>query len=1119
MLNWGFIKNLLEQNPDSPLKKNYIICKNPADILHWRILFQENLEKPLLGVEFCPISFLYRRTTEHFSGERIISSRSFLVSLIIEAFLKKNYTTMASKIGIRKNLAEIMDILKWRSLDLDSILPYIKEDFQEKTKVIVEHVFDFFHKHEFKFEGEYAGHMLHKDRLAEYSRQKKTKKENKEVNILWLSPTELNFMQERKLLLVEAILRPSWFIFTEKKRSALHSFFQNLAKKEIYEFEIPEPFGHRKEEDFFEQNRQISLLETSGETQAKNGQFLKIWSADSFYSESQWIANSVYELIQFAETPPTDIHILCKDMKQCASLAYALQERNIIPDAPRYHGSPMIEFISALISILGLDDKDRLLRLDTLFSFLTNPFCHWKHIFGGKKSSHVYSPFYWKKIAGQNFVPKKIALEDLPEYLQILSDSLEFGELRNKKETELQREGLKYFKKTLLTLIDLKKSIHKEKVLKKAVTKFYEEFLKLAAPPDQDIFSTEEKEEVDGLQRAFLEETQVKYQKEYEKIIEMMQRHCFEFAILDEPNRQPLEEISLYDFFYILKEQLKSIPSSTVPPNFSYYSSFRSDNKENSRDIGPIIRPLEEGVYSPCKYLFITGLHVNEPSRESENVFFKEDLIPQEYNIQITKAANPSLPRSQIKTEWLPSLSMVSKGIALSLIQTNERSVDDLVLEIFEKKSGPYFEPEELLEKTPVFCKRLGEPGFWKNTAVLPGSVERAHGFSGLSYLAKKAFDPRDREEDLKHSTEVYENKYDKTRLNTFTGDVSACAPLFDMKHSISYSDFRLLASCPQSYWFKKSLGLHKPVKHTYLYEAENFEKGIWFHVASKLFMEAIIKKYPMLSYCEISQRQSPEQLNALLRGSFKQAIERLAKRLPFLNSLFLENDLKTQERMFTDYFISFFLAAAEKTHQLSGYIPLFAELAFEGASLHSFKFKGSIDRIDYNPEEKILLVCDYKTGRIPKQKDILKNIETLRDIQLPVYMQAALESGKIYEKLEGLSRSQDIKIKGSYIYVKNGAKKEKELLPEALEYDSEEDFHRNIVKPLASHMETLKRVAQKGYAFAVPHREKNLKEGKETEPCIYCAFREICDREPYETAIARLHSTEFASFYLRNSE
>ena len=1113
MISWEYVENLLEQKLDSTFKKNYILCKNPADIFRWRILFQENLQRPLLGVEFCPLSLLYQKTVERFTGENIASPYSFLTSLLIQTFLQKKNPNLAFKRGIRTDLAEIIDILKWRQLSIDTILPFIKTDSQKKVKMILVQIFNFFNKNESKFEGEYLESMIWDNLTNGY-----TIKPDEEVNILWLYPAEPDFTEEKKLHLIESLLKPSWHIFALKNGMATNPniFFPRLKKKKIHELETYKQLHYQSAESFLKQNKQISLSQT-GRDKSERGSFLKIWSADSFYSESQLIADRIYELIHLDNISPINIHILCKDMQQSPTLVQALQERDISTDVRVAQNSAVMQFVSTFISVLGLDEESSLLKVDTLFSFLTNPLCNLKYLSGKNDISYTSGPFYWKKIVSQHFLPKEISLENLLEYLKVLKDNTppKTGSLHNKKEKELHRLGFRHLQKALKALIDIKNAIHQASSVREAVVKFYEEFLRVIIVPDQGVFHIKKVDNEKN--RSFFKKIQSQYKKECERMIETIQRHCFEFLNLFDTSggmgEKVFERISLTDFFYILKEYLKkSEHSKKDTQNFSYYSSFYSSAEdEDGPSSGITIRPMEEGIYSYCEYLFISGLHDNEPSRETENVFFKENSIPKEYSIQKSKV--------EIQREWLLAFSMVSKGIILTLIQNSEKSIHHLVFDILDMRVDAYLGSEELFEKIPLFSKLPIGSGLWANAFDIPrlsGQAE-THDFQ---FLPEKVFDSKERKNDLKHSIKVYENKVYDQRVNAFTGDVSSHAPLLDLNNSISYSDFRLLASCPQSYWFKKSLGITGPVIDRYLYESENSERGIWFHAASRLFMEALIKKYPMMSYHQISQKESLESLSSLLKDLFQETTKELTKSLSLLKSFFLENDLKTQEEMFIYYFTSFLGKASEKTHVLSEYIPLFVELAFEDIVINSFKFKGVIDRVDYSPKENILLVCDYKTGKASKGKDILKNIFDLKDIQLPIYMEAALKSDKIYDKIKIFHQASKVKIKGYYIYVKESMEaKKNELIPDDLEYGSEKDFYDNLIQPLKGHMDVIKEVVQRGYVFAVPHREKNLKERKEMEPCIYCSFRGICDREPFDAALGRLHSDKILSFYLGKFE
>lgn len=145
------------------------------------------------------------------------------------------------------------------------------------------------------------------------------------------------------------------------------------------------------------------------------------------------------------------------------------------------------------------------------------------------------------------------------------------------------------------------------------------------------------------------------------------------------------------------------------------------------------------------------------------------------------------------------------------------------------------------------------------------------------------------------------------------------------------------------------------------------------------------------------------------------------------------------------------------------------------------FRLRGRIDRIDYHRDEGLIL-WDYKTGEIPKAKEVFDDGE---EFQLPGYL-AAVQQGKV------AAAQGEAALRAGFISLKSA--REKHL--------QHEDFPKRAgewTRVVAAWAERLAALGERLAAGDFRPEPFPAPEGKEKGACQYCPYLLICGFIPPE--------------------
>ena len=472
------VESLMSGSPEEAIRPLYILCKNSVDRLKWRIIFHENFPKPLLGIQFSTINNLFREVTEPYHDHPfIVSSHSFIFQSILESIISQNIPDWSGSQGIRKRISEVIDLIYWNSDQQDKILEKIKKEEKEKICLILSGMKDFFQKLSLIHEAEKISLLL---KLKNFSHVCS--------HIFWLYPHDIDQIEQRQLKVIDHLLKPKWNIFSPEISDISRETF-TLFKDDSVLNQTQKPWDKNIKKFISELKRETHFFDFIGiETKSRkkytnfhiwkkeNHSFfktasldknlyqpeIKIWEANSFYSESMLIAKAIHKLIRDKKVMPHEIHILYQEPSQAVSLIHALKKNDLPVDAAfrmNIKGRGISYFISQWLTLLRVHqnnqeqtiketDKSKV-EIQLLFSFLKSPFCEVSYLCGRRSLLKVTDPVYWQKITDEFFLPQEAPLQSLIEYIQKKLAEKEQGQNTYKKQERSIRLGLKYFLNTL----------------------------------------------------------------------------------------------------------------------------------------------------------------------------------------------------------------------------------------------------------------------------------------------------------------------------------------------------------------------------------------------------------------------------------------------------------------------------------------------------------------------------------------------------------------------------------------------------------------------------------------------------------------------------------------------
>ncbi len=552
--------------------------------------------------------------------------------------------------------------------------------------------------------------------------------------------------------------------------------------------------------------------------------------------------------------------------------------------------------------------------------------------------------------------------------------------------------------------------------------------------------------------------------------------------------------INKREFFSILQTELGAIRfSQNGAASDQLYEAVLED--QGSQDsTGIILRHSSEGLHAPASYLFILGADVNNLLRRNSYAIAEPAFEPG-YEEQ----------RQRIRQ----TIATAENFSVLSYAVDESPSPSEIIFEL--AGVGPS-EKEDFIQSLPVYSHN-------------PGEVPMVNGqpFDTAGHVSELLFSEKNEDavsdysqgaslkDELQHHYRVNQKRLQQfAAYNEFTAENQQIAT-----REFSATSLQELAACPQRFWFKRILKLDSREETTVAEKISRREEGSHFHRAARVFIERLRSEKPGETYRSIFNSMSDDYLVEMLRDIFHSEHiinDRMA------SPLIADAQVRQFEERFTSYFRQFALTAAEGLHTLAHFVPLAVEHKFTQVKLAGLVFEGSIDRVDYDPLNKRLLVADYKIGGYPKsaRRHYEEGLQTLMRVQLAVYMVAAMAEQLVMpEKVSAVS--------GTYLYISRAANGS-ELLPPI---DTKFKWHRlepsekivslnrsgliyetDLIKDLSERIQVLSKHLKDGDLFALPHKLGNDPGKAWSEPCKFCEYKRICDGHPFEPAWQRFKNS-----------
>ena len=921
--------------PEQPLENFYILCKNNVDMLKWRVFFHENPSllkasesnhskgetKTLLGVQFLTISHLFRKVTEPYGNHSsVISSHSFAFQSILESIISQDIPHWSKSQGIRRQLSEVIDLIYENKDKQDKIFKSIKKEEESKIRLVLSCL-----------ENRKTSLIHETERIASLLQLGlKSSKETQEVglapspfgiqnHIFWLYPYHTTRIEQQKLKIVGHLLNPQWnflipeagFTLTRDIQdflSELNGKSRFLKKEKIKKY----PSFQRWEEE------NNSFFRTSSYSPE-----IKIWEADSFYTESALAAKAIHKLVLDERVKPHEIHVLYQEHAQAASLIDALRKNHLPVYAPsriNIKGRGVSHFISQWITLLGVS-QDKI-ELELLFSFLKNPLCEVSYLCGRSSilpvsaRMKITDPIYWQEITAEFFLPKEASLTSLIEYVQKKLEKKKQGPKNSHNSKNLKRlkkrqteNGLKYFLRALEKLSELQKKFSLLQETADAVNFFEEETKKIFRENLSDHIPMAQMREVD-------------------RCLHYLNQDCFSFSRLcDNENISIGKDV----FFTMLQEYLHKMSDHVQA---SATEGFDSLNTEEENLTGIILRPFSEGLYSPCRYLFILDMKQQQTKKSSgshRNIFFESEHIPEEYRQRLDECV--------LTEELIQMASSLTQGVCFTFVRDHSYHREIMLAFLkYHISDSDFLSGEDILNRLPSWA--------WEtnlNSAIVKTNVNAKINTSNREKETQKSSLPS-------LADFLQENPEEDP------GIVKGVKKghLLEPNESISVTHFQELASCPQMFWFSKDLGLSKLSSYPYAYEPNHSDQGRFFHGMSRAFVESLIAEFPNQTYHQIALALSENTINKKLEKALDNAYQEEKFRLfsleetSFLDFWF-EYHAEATKEMFFKYFSYFFDSlkstkesaknSFQKAHPLADYIPLCTEFKFKNLKNAWFYF------------------------------------------------------------------------------------------------------------------------------------------------------------------------------------
>lgn len=471
-------------------------------------------------------------------------------------------------------------------------------------------------------------------------------------------------------------------------------------------------------------------------------------------------------------------------------------------------------------------------------------------------------------------------------------------------------------------------------------------------------------------------------------------------------------------------------------------------------------------------YLFISGLCDGDfPTRYVPEIFFSGSYVKNEKNHQTEE----SYHFYQSLCSWNKRLYLTHpvKEERRELVTSNFLDEFLSLFSVTEKSSLNYqdnlYNKEELL-------KHIGKVGI--------ENIEKDEAFKNLNINLKT----------IKHAVEIdklrTENPFGESE---YTGFISkkllpnSKEKLESLKNKeYSISQLETYEACPYKYFAERILNL-EPIEEP-TEEIEALEMGSLLHSILYEFYTELKTKKILLYQADDKQFQEAEDLIFKIAEAKVEAANFNAA----LSFFEIEKILGINGNRKNSILYKFL---EEERNNDGGYVPEYFELSFGninqngedfsargGFKVGETKFRGKIDRVDVDHNEKRFRVIDYKLGgKKPSTEDLYKGLS----LQLPLYMYAA-------KKLIQAQLKKDYEPARSEIYSLKYSEEKFGRQPIKLSRKrttAEEDVELNeeLIKICLESVEK--------YVAAIQEGKFHLStlEDREAKVCQYCNFRAIC--------------------------
>lgn len=1050
-----------------------VLCENPVDMMRFRILLHEGLyvaqkESSLFHVQLLTIDHWLRKSIALVKSRRkpasLLAQKALLVQILNDPEIKSSLKVIAPLVelpGFRRELLRLWQLRAWHGFALGKGGKSSLEATMGAELDIIMNQME---------QGlERSGHVP----LAHFlSGEAEPVYELDRVSVLVLFPTHLTLPQQKELTFLDRFYRPDWSIVPEEgavgsKESV--AFFHSLGEGK------PKPVWRVM---WVSQAPEISkelLFAGAPLLKTKRGLPLYLHRAVDSFSEAFFCAWRAASLVH-AGVSPHQVLILYADVRTLFLLQYAMSRYGLELDVPELYlaaGKSYVAYALSWIKALSLKEVSPAgaFGRDDLSEFLESPVAN-PGFFLGKFSSSVSLSMVAEFLESRVSFGEKLTLKEL-------AGRLGRGGVSQKgtEETKLTREAAL----RALGVMEKKKPLFASEDLPSNYAHAFASLLLDSTLHHSDYIGEQEQ----NLPEGFDSPSMIRAEEFLKRVIKSMANldTCF-------PGK-----ISRSDFFSIMLQELTGagLPYGMAADSIEGFSQAVQDSFDQTEAMKVPARRIAEGVHSPVDYLLVTGLaHSSFPQVERVSSFLLYEESPERFFI--------SLNHDQLSERFKDSLNLVEKGVFLTFSSEVDPVPSRVIFDLLRERE-PWEESSAAKERALQSKARLVRE-------IPPVSFDP----DDLERLPFYAVDPGDFPGG---SADIYRERFQERRsekYRDYTGVIAGARGA--SKEMMSPSHIEELARCPQSYWYRRLLKLQAPRARGAALPFERVEAGNLFHKAARSLVDQMKALYPEMTYAEIAAQPG---IFDLVYSSFHDAKSQFMEDNPVDLPIVYEARVREVEESFYGYFTSFLKhvqPGASSVHPLAGYMPLAAEAGFEGVSFGPFLLKGSMDRIDYDPQSKTLCVLDYKTGKLNASMGSPEEIFSLRRFQLPAYAKAvaslAAEMGvSDFTRISAAYLGVNLPPNGSeLIYWLDEAGAPVCMTPQDLEKP-------NPCPQMEKALHTAASILDEGYFFAVGHKEGGDPERSWSAPCSYCDYGEICDRRPFEMMMERLENDPLGKAYL----